>query len=335
MAVVTAVLGVANVLVLEGSARTTMAVACTVIGPLLGATWFVLRFRSLPDRWANAALAAIILLLAAGSMLHLYVASDERLSSNTMLLLVGAGAFVLDVRWFAATAAGVWAVWGVAAALVPLHVTGWTHWAFGMVGATLLGAFVGTMSRASIDRFSALLEHAERAAVQDDLTGLLNRRGLAMVGEQVVAAARRGGNAVHCSFVDVDGLKDVNDRHGHLAGDRVLVAVADAIRLSVRGGDVVARWGGDEFCILGPGPGTAPVDLERRVLSRILQLPPDDVRGWDPRVSAGSAMLAPWDDGDLASLLDQADREMYRRRSLRRDAPVAPTEALPPRSTGG
>ena len=156
-----------------------------------------------------------------------------------------------------------------------------------MLGATVLGVFLGAMRRSTVDELGDLLERAERAAVQDDLTGLLNRRGLAMVGEQVVASARRSGNAVHCVFVDVDGLKDVNDRLGHLAGDRVLLAVADAVRLSVRGGDVVARWGGDEFCVLGPGPGTAPVDLEKRIVARVQELPPDDVPGWLPRVSAG------------------------------------------------
>ena len=221
----------------------------------------------------------------------------------------------------------VWVLWAAAIFAVPVP-GGRTPWVSAMVGATVLGIFLGAMRRATVDQLSELLERAERAAVQDDLTGLLNRRGLAMVGEQIVAAARRSGNAVHCVFVDVDGLKDVNDRLGHLAGDRVLLAVSDAVRLSVRGGDVVARWGGDEFCVLGPGPGTAPVDLEKRIVARVQELPPEDVPGWLPRVSAGSAMLAPWDDGDLASLLDQADREMYRRRALRREARVRPARPV-------
>jgi diguanylate cyclase (GGDEF)-like protein len=227
----------------------------------------------------------------------------------------------------AGTIAFVWVLWTAALVAVPVP-DGRASWVFAMVGATVLGVFLGAMRRSTVDQLTELLERAERAAVQDGLTGLLNRRGLAMVGEQVVASARRSGNAVHCVFVDVDGLKDVNDRLGHLAGDRVLLAVADAVRLSVRGGDVVARWGGDEFCVLGPGPGTAPVDLEQRIVARVQELPPEDVPGWLPRVSAGSAMLAPWDDGDLASLLDQADREMYRRRSLRREARLRPSRPV-------
>jgi diguanylate cyclase (GGDEF)-like protein len=328
MAAAVAVLGVANIFMTSGSTRVTMvAVAAGTVAALVGLRLWLLRHR-LPDRYAHPVLVAIVLTCQLDSMLHLFLGRDDRLTSNALLLMAGAGALVLDLRWQIGTLAAVWLSWAVAIAAVPVP-SGRAHWVLALVGASVLGAFLGAMRRANIERMSELLERAERAAVQDDMTGLLNRRGLAMVGEQVVAAARRSGNAVHCVFVDVDGLKDVNDRFGHLAGDRVLLAVADAVRLSVRGGDVVARWGGDEFCVLGPGPGTAPVDLENRIVARVQEMPPEDVPSWLPRVSAGSAMLAPWDDGDLASLLDQADREMYRRRSLRREARLRPTRPVP------
>ena len=328
MAVAVAVLGVADLFMTTGSTRTTMVgVAAGTVLALVALRVWLLSHR-LPDRYGHPVLVAIVLLCQLESMLHLYLGPDDALTSNSVLLLAGAGALVLDLRWQVGTLAALWLTWTVAIVAVPVP-SGRAHWVLALVGATVLGAFLGVMRRTNIERLSELLERAERAAVQDDMTGLLNRRGLAMVGEQVVAAARRSGNAVHCVFVDVDGLKDVNDRLGHLAGDRVLLAVADAVRLSVRGGDVVARWGGDEFCVLGPGPGTAPVDLEDRIVARVQKLPPDDVPGWLPRVSAGSAMLAPWDDGDLASLLDHADREMYRRRSLRREARVRPTRPVP------
>jgi diguanylate cyclase (GGDEF)-like protein len=327
MAVVVAVLAVANLVLTAGHTRTvTVALATGTALALVGLRLWLVRHR-LPRQWAHPVLVTIVAVCAVDSMVHLYLAPDERLTSNAVLLVVGTGALVLDRRWLVGALAFVWATWGVAIAAVPVPTGRW-HWVLAMAGATVLGVFLGAMRRSTVDELSTLLERAERAAVQDDLTGLLNRRGLAMVGEQVVAAARRSGNAVHCVFVDVDGLKDVNDRLGHLAGDRVLLAVADAVRLSVRGGDVVARWGGDEFCVLGPGPGTAPVDLERRIVARVQELPPDDVPGWLARVSAGSAMLAPWDDGDLASLLDQADREMYRRRSLRREAQMRPSRPV-------
>ena len=327
MAVVVSVLLVANLTLTTGTTRTTTVALAAGTALALLATRVWLLGNQLPARWAHPVLVAIIVVCTVDSAVHLYLASDPRLTSNIVLLVVATGALVLDLRWMSGALVAVWALWIVAFVAVPVPTDRW-HWLLAVIGATVLGVFLGAMRRSTVDELSDLLERAERAAVQDDLTGLLNRRGLAMVGEQVVAAARRSGNAVHCVFVDIDGLKDVNDRLGHLAGDRVLLAVSDAVRLSVRGGDVVARWGGDEFCVLGPGPGTAPVDLEKRIVARVQELPPEDVPGWLPRVSAGSAMLAPWDDGDLASLLDQADREMYRRRSLRRETVLRPTRPV-------
>ena len=84
---------------------------------------------------------------------------------------------------------------------------------------------------------------------------------------------------------------------------------------------MVARWGGDEFCVVGPGPGMAPLELERRVREGVVlavDIPPDV---WPVRVSAGGAMLAPWDSGTLDTLLSKADQEMYLRRSLRKEGP--------------
>ena len=327
-AIAVAAIGVTDALLASGSTRLALlALALVTLSYLVGLRLWLLG-HDLRPQYAHPVLAVMVVLFTCSTCLHLWLAQDARLTTDAILIVVGAGSLLLDLRWMAGCIAFVWVAWGAAMLAIPVP-GGRPGWLGAMAGATILGVFLGAMRRSTVDELTQLVERAERAAVQDDLTGLLNRRGLAMVGEQVVAAARRSGNAVHCVFVDVDGLKDVNDRLGHLAGDRVLLAVSDAVRLSVRGGDVVARWGGDEFCVLGPGPGTAPVDLEKRIVARVQELPPDDVPGWLPRVSAGSAMLAPWDDGDLASLLDQADREMYRRRSLRREARLRPSRPVP------
>jgi diguanylate cyclase len=144
-----------------------------------------------------------------------------------------------------------------------------------------------------------------------------------MVGRELVAVARRGNDAVHCSFVDVDGLKGINDRYGHDAGDDVIAAVAEALRRSSRDSDVVARWGGDEFVVVGLGVGMPVLDLEHRVQGCL-----DLDRGLAEhlgrvRISVGRAMLEPWDNGDLESLLWSADRDMYVRRALK-------TRSVPP-----
>lgn len=88
---------------------------------------------------------------------------------------------------------------------------------------------------------------AESLSHQDALTGLLNRRGLQQAWQERLAAARRHGHALVLVVADVDHLKEINDREGHLAGDGVLRRASDALRHLLRGDDAVGRWGGDEF----------------------------------------------------------------------------------------
>jgi diguanylate cyclase (GGDEF)-like protein len=93
-------------------------------------------------------------------------------------------------------------------------------------------------------------EEAQRAAAEDTLTGLANRARLDALLPQILARARRAGHRVGVLWVDLDDLKPINDRHGHAAGDTLLRRVAERMREIVRGNDVVARVGGDEFVVV-------------------------------------------------------------------------------------
>lgn len=103
---------------------------------------------------------------------------------------------------------------------------------------------------------SRMVEQQERIAyletlsLTDELTGLLNRRGFAEAFRRALATARRTGTGGVLMIVDLDGFKAVNDRHGHLAGDRYLCRVAKVLSEKTRAKDVVARLGGDEFALL-------------------------------------------------------------------------------------
>ena len=113
--------------------------------------------------------------------------------------------------------------------------------AIGVLAATgaTLGIFAAVRSRRN--------RHFAQLALCDDLTGVGNRRRL---DRDLVIEASNGDTPVAVIMVDVDHFKRINDEHGHDAGDQVLRAVADVLRREVRVGDVVYRYGGEEFCVL-------------------------------------------------------------------------------------
>ena len=172
-----------------------------------------------------------------------------------------------------------------------------------------------------------LLDEIERArrsagqqAVTDPLTGVTNRRGLELMALPMIEHARRQGEAAHCLFIDLDSFRTVNETLGRESGDEVLSAVCEAVLASVRATDVVARWAGDQFVVIGPGTGTSPLEMERRVRGHLTDFPPVPPEVWDGRVSIGSATLVPWDEGNVDSLLRRAEEDMQLRRSLRRQS---------------
>lgn len=159
-------------------------------------------------------------------------------------------------------------------------------------------------------------------ALTDALTGLANRTRLFDHLELAVAQRQGDGRQVGVLFCDVDGFKQVNDRWGHEAGDRVLRRLADRLRSAARDGDTVGRLAGDEFVVICPGLD-APEDLDAVVsrVDRAIHKPdPADEQPPAPRVSIGAALL---EEGETAlSVLHRADAAMYERKSLGSLAPL-------------
>ncbi len=166
-----------------------------------------------------------------------------------------------------------------------------------------------------------LLEETHRLATNDDLTGALNRRVLVERLESEVHEATRHGDIFAVVLCDVDGLKTVNDSAGHLAGNEVLIKVAADLRESVRGEDVVARFGGDEFVLLLPRTGLLPAQA---LVSRVAQRLRDERYHWAgqeqavPRVSFGIAWF-PEDGRTADALLAAADQRMYEDKATARE----------------
>lgn len=292
------------------------AVVAGVLTAIAVLAWIRRKDLPTPDLVA----VAVIMLAAGLGVFGLVVTDQPEWSLSVIVALVAAGSALLTLRWLVAAMYTIWVAW--LAGLAAANLSMWpTPWLIAGASVTAMGA-VASVSRRRLS--SALYDTsstAEQAAVRDALTGLVNRRGLSLLGQQIVEAARRTGDAVHCVYIDIDQLRHVNEALGRDSGDDVVVAVADALRSVTRGTDIVARWGGDEFCVIGPGPGMSPVELERRLRERILLSPPVAPDTWDPKVCAGGAMLAPWDSGSLDTLLGKADQEMYLRRALRRGGP--------------
>ena len=149
-----------------------------------------------------------------------------------------------------------------------------------------------------------LADRLEQDALVDPLTGLLNRRALDRDLRRERARASRYGRRFSVMVVDLDGLKTVNDRDGHLAGDLYLRSLADALRQILRSGDEAYRIGGDEFVVLLPETGESRADV---VAARVLDA------GAPPFSWGASTFGIDGEEGD--ELLDIADRRLYERRA--------------------
>lgn len=159
------------------------------------------------------------------------------------------------------------------------------------------------------------LRRAEELSVTDDLTSLYNSRYLTQVLRRETKRASRSGRPLSLLFLDLDGFKSVNDRHGHLCGSRALVEAAAVIRRCARETDVVARFGGDEFAVVLPDTGSeGAVAVAERVRERIAAhtfLKASD--GLDIRLTASVGVATLPDVAASAEeLIKAADTAMYR-----------------------
>lgn len=153
-----------------------------------------------------------------------------------------------------------------------------------------------------------LFEKIRRLSVSDSLTGLFNYRRLIDVIASEIHRSERTGRPFALVLLDLDGLKRINDGHGHLVGSRALCRVANALRLHSRSIDTCARYGGDEFALVLPETGAPDAqEVANRVCARVAQ------DGEEPGLSVSAGIATYPEDGEgIESLFQAADRALYR-----------------------
>jgi diguanylate cyclase (GGDEF)-like protein len=184
----------------------------------------------------------------------------------------------------------------------------------GIALASLLGALILAWSR------SERMQELEREAGQDALTGLKNRRRFEEDLRAAMARARRERTTGALLMLDLDHFKQVNDSHGHPAGDRLIREVADVLRRRSRESDVLARLGGDEFAVVLPRCSAAEARLVAEAIAAAIREHPP-AAGVDPvTASIGVAMFGDHPRTSIASVVSEADTAMYAAKDGGRDS---------------
>lgn len=260
-------------------------VAATVFFLILAAAvWFV--GPRIPGGWGLDVGLALAGLALVGSVTVAMSPQAQVLVALAMTLYAVCAAYFLPLIRFLGLVGVLLSGYGVALAINPLL-------------NPIYFAVIAMLTLAVTGVVGVLVTQLKEQAVTDGLTGALNRRGLLAMSEYVLADLERG-HIASVALIDIDAFKQYNDEHGHLAGDEVLKEVADGLKAGLRGGDVIARFGGDEFVILLRGVG--PIEAEA-VLLRVAESLPE------VRWSVGVVAWRP--DQTFDDVLADADGRLY------------------------
>ncbi|WP_249998711.1 diguanylate cyclase [Actinoplanes sp. M2I2] len=168
-----------------------------------------------------------------------------------------------------------------------------------------------------------LFSQVRRMATVDGLTGLTNRNHFFAQAEAQLLVSRRRHEPVTAIMIDIDHFKNINDTYGHPVGDEVIRAVADRLRGAVRDGDLLGRYGGEEFAVLTPQAATTATGLAARLHRVVSGEPVPTAAGPLPVTISVGVAGSGGDDPDLRQLLTHADRALYEAKQTGRDRVVA------------
>jgi diguanylate cyclase (GGDEF)-like protein len=166
-------------------------------------------------------------------------------------------------------------------------------------------------------------DEIQALSIADQLTGLFNRRGFLTLAEQQLKVAGRTKQALLLLYIDLDGMKWVNDNLGHKEGDNALIEAATVLKETFRSSDIISRLGGDEFAVLAIdiAEGNAEIQMAR-MQDRIDVYNGRENRQYMLSLSVGYSQYDPDNPCSIDDLMAQADKRMYEQKRGKR-SPVA------------
>jgi diguanylate cyclase (GGDEF)-like protein len=229
-----------------------------------------------------------------------------------ILVVLGNG-MRYGMRFFAEAVIGAFVFGSIALYLRYLHTA--LQLAPGMIFLTLFSAIVLIYAYILMGRIESSRKTLEHSSSTDTLTGLLNRRALMAAADDMFDRVNEQGSRLVLMFADMDRFKGVNDGSGHAVGDQVLQKLGEILLDSVRGGDVAARYGGDEFVILLSDATLDEAEpIARRIQARVNEYARERKLDFSVTIALGEA---PTHGASIDTLLDRVDEALYRLKNER------------------
>jgi len=275
--------------------------------------------KPLEPRFAHPASAVICVLVLTNALTHCFLVHDLVHSTDLMLLIVGAGILFMSLRWLTLIIALTVLGWVLVVSSVGWTTPGTVHFAIALLSAIAISLISYAVHFRTYSKLELARCELRNLSLTDPLTELNNRRGLDTIGEQELRLAKRMGQPITFLFIDLDDMKPINDTLGHEAGDAALIETARLLKRNTREADIVARIGGDEFCVLLSGDNSGAQSMIERIQSELEERNAGNC-AYKLRLSIGSVLYDPDKHADLSALVKDADESMYKMKLKRKSA---------------